>query len=108
MKSKTTTQGVLCLSAAVVALMFSATTEARLASNRLASNRLASNRLASNRLASNRLASNRLASNRLASNRLASNDVESDRPNLDRTLRGDGAFDDIVAIELPDRTRLVR
>ena len=98
MKSKTTTQGVLCLSAAVVALMFSATTEARLASNRLASNRLASNRLASNRL----------ASNRLASNALASNDVESDRLNLDRTLRGDGAFDDIVAIELPNRTRLVR
>src|SRR6516225_11002221 len=49
-----------------------------------------------NRKAFNRLASNRLASNRLASNRLAANQP------------GEGAASDIIAIEMPDGTRLSR
>lgn len=64
--------------------------------NKIALNRLASNRIALNRLASNRLAANRRALNRLASNRLAANQP------------GEGAASDIIAIEMPDGTRLSR
>jgi hypothetical protein len=64
--------------------------------NRRALNRLAANRLAANRLAANRLAANRLAANRLAANRLAANQP------------GEGAASDIIAIEMPDGTRLSR
>src|SRR6516164_9402096 len=59
-------------------------------------NRKAFNRLAANRLAANRLAANRLAANRLAANRLAANQP------------GEGAASDIIAIEMPDGTRLTR
>ena len=64
--------------------------------NETATGTVTTNRKAVNRLASNRLASNRLASNRLASNRLAANQP------------GEGAAWDIMAIEMPDGTRLSR
>ena len=64
--------------------------------NETATGTVTTNRIALNRLASNRLASNRLASNRLASNRLAANQP------------GEGAASNIVAIEMPDGTRLSR
>jgi|SRR6516164_1459545 len=69
--------------------------------NRKAFNRLAANRLAANRLAANRLAANRLAANRLAANRLAANRLAANQP-------GEGAASDIIAIEMPDGTRLTR
>jgi len=61
-----------------------------------AANETATGTITANRLASNRLAANRLASNRLASNRLAANQP------------GEGAASDIIAIEMPDGTRLSR
>jgi hypothetical protein len=64
--------------------------------NETATGTVTTNRLASNRLASNRLAANRLAANRLAANRLAANQP------------GEGAASHIIAIEMPDGTRLSR
>ena len=54
------------------------------------------NETATGTVITNRRALNRLASNRLASNRLASNQP------------GEGAASDIIAIEMPDGTRLSR
>ena len=54
------------------------------------------NETATGTVTTNRRALNRLASNRLASNRLASNQP------------GEGAASDIIAIEMPDGTRLTR
>ena len=54
------------------------------------------NETATGTVTTNRRALNRLASNRLASNRLASNQP------------GEGAASDIIAIEMPDGTRLSR
>jgi len=59
-------------------------------------NETATGTVTTNRKAFNRLASNRLASNRLAANRLAANQP------------GEGAASDIIAIEMPDGTRLSR
>ena len=59
-------------------------------------NETATGTVTTNRIALNRLASNRLASNRLASNRLAANQP------------GEGAASNIVAIEMPDGTWLLR
>jgi hypothetical protein len=64
--------------------------------NETATGTVTTNRLAANRLAANRRAFNRLAANRLASNRLAANQP------------GEGAASDIIAIEMPDGTRLSR
>ena len=54
------------------------------------------NETATGTVTTNRKAFNRLASNRLASNRLAANQP------------GEGAASDIIAIEMPDGTRLSR
>ena len=54
------------------------------------------NETATGTVTTNRKAVNRLASNRLASNRLAANQP------------GEGAASDIIAIEMPDGTRLTR
>jgi len=59
-------------------------------------NETATGTVTTNRKAFNRLASNRLASNRLAANRLAANQP------------GEGAASNIVAIEMPDGTWLLR
>ena len=64
--------------------------------NETATGTVTTNRKAFNRLAANRLAANRLAANRLAANRLAANQP------------GEGAASDIIAIEMPDGTRLSR
>ena len=64
--------------------------------NETATGTVTTNRKALNRLAANRLAANRLAANRLASNRLAANQP------------GEGAASNIVAIEMPDGTWLLR
>jgi len=85
------------LSLVAMALAVSLPADARIAANTHEANRLAGNRLAGNRLAGNRLASNRLAGNRLAGNSLATNKTA-----------GDGAFTDIVAIELPSGLRFAR
>jgi len=61
-----------------------------------AANETATGTITANRLAANRLAANRLAANRLAANRLAANQP------------GEGAASDIIAIEMPDGTRLSR
>jgi hypothetical protein len=75
------------LSFVAMALAASLPADARIAANTHETNRLAGNRLAGNRLAGNRLAGNALATNKLA---------------------GDGAFTDIVAIELPGGMRFTR
>ena len=54
------------------------------------------NETATGTVTTNRKAFNRLAANRLASNRLAANQP------------GEGAASDIIAIEMPDGTRLSR
>ena len=98
----------LAIASAVMA--FTATTQAeclgvdhatQTVAHETATGTVTTNRKAFNRLAANRLASNRLASNRLASNRLASNRLAANQP-------GEGAASDIIAIEMPDGTRLTR
>ena len=69
--------------------------------NETATGTVTTNRLAANRLAANRRAFNRLAANRLASNRLAANRLAANQP-------GEGAASHIIAIEMPDGTRLSR
>jgi hypothetical protein len=57
---------------------------------------IVANETATGTVTTNRLAANRLAANRLAANRLAANQL------------GEGAASDIIAIEMPDGTRLSR
>jgi hypothetical protein len=76
-------------------LIFSAFASARAEET---TNKIASNRIATNRIAANRLSANRLSSNRLSANTAA---TRTGQP-------GEGAASDIVAIELPDGTRLSR
>src|SRR5215831_6678796 len=64
--------------------------------NETATGTVTANTKALNRLAANRLAANRRAFNRLAANRLAANQP------------GEGAASNIIAIEMPDGTRLSR
>jgi|SRR6516165_5336346 hypothetical protein len=71
------------------------------AANETATGTITANRLAANRLAANRLAANRRAFNRLAANRKAFNHLAANQP-------GEGVASDIVAIEMPDGTRLSR
>ena len=71
------------------------------AANEVATGTIVTNRLASNRIAFNRLASNRLAANKRAVNRLAANRLAANQP-------GEGAASNIIAIEMPDGTRLAR
>jgi len=93
----------LAIASAVMA--FTATTQAeclgvdhatQTVAHETATGTVTTNRKAFNRLAANRLAANRLAANRLAANRLAANQP------------GEGAASDIIAIEMPDGTRLTR
>jgi len=93
----------LAIASAVMA--FTATTQAeclgvdhatQTVAHETATGTVTTNRKAFNRLAANRLAANRLAANRLAANRLAANQP------------GEGAASDIIAIEMPDGTRLSR
>ena len=69
--------------------------------NETATGTVTTNRKALNRLAANRLAANRRAFNRLAANRKAFNHLAANQP-------GEGVASDIVAIEMPDGTRLSR
>jgi hypothetical protein len=69
--------------------------DASVAAGTMTTNKLAANKLAANKLAANKLAANKLAANRLAANKPAA------KP-------GEGAAFDILAVELPDGTRLSR
>ena len=98
----------LAIASAVMA--FTATTQAeclgvdhatQTVAHETATGTVTTNRKAFNRLAANRLAANRLAANRLAANRLAANRLAANQP-------GEGAASDIIAIEMPDGTRLTR
>jgi len=98
----------LAIASAVMA--FTATTQAeclgvdhatQTVAHETATGTVTTNRKAFNRLAANRLAANRLAANRLAANRLAANRLAANQP-------GEGAASDIIAIEMPDGTRLSR
>ena len=66
-----------------------------------AANETATGTVTANKRALNRLAANRLAANRRAINRLAANRLTTNQP-------GEGAASDIIAIEMPDGTRLSR
>ena len=83
----------LAIASAVMA--FTATTQAECLGVDHATQTVA-HETATGTVTTNRRALNRLASNRLASNRLASNQP------------GEGAASDIIAIEMPDGTRLSR
>lgn len=77
----------VCLFGVVAMTVLAVPSEARLTANRLTANRLTANRLTANRLTANRLTANSLAAS---------------------TVIGEGAFSDVIALDLPNGLVIAR